>query len=289
MNENSPPGDFAHDIKDGIRQGIDWIVLGTRMVLDRKSLWFGMTAVYFVFAFLLKLIPFMGDLLLILITPMLLAGVVRGRAQEGHSGQTGEAGAAPTPFQAWIAGPVQELLRIFTQEEEHTREGTPADLGTNKAFDAVLLGIITLGLAMLVKITGYLLIGGSMVSGLAASQMSTPQPGTLFGMLVVAVLYAILAMALIYSVPLTVLGNRQPLAAISDSFSLCRKNAPALLTLTAPFFIVYLVILAAFAEHRGLGYLLVLSVGFVTLPLFIASAFSSYLKLFPSLPPAARR
>jgi len=274
MNENSPPGDFAHDTKGGIRQGIDWIVLGARMVLDRKSLWFGMTAVYFVFAFLLKLIPFMGDLLLILITPMLLAGVVRGRAQESHSGQTAEAGAAPTLFQAWVAGPVQELLSIFIQED--------------KVFGAMLLGIITLGLAMLVKITGYLLIGGSMVSGLAASQMSTPQPGTLLGMLVVAVLYAILAMALIYSVPLTVLGNRQPLAAISESFSLCRKNAPALLTLTVPFFIVYLVILAAFAEHRGLGYLLVLSVGFVTLPLFIASAFSSYLKLSPSLPPAAR-
>jgi len=274
MNENSPPGDFAHDTKGGIRQGIDWIVLGARMVLDRKSLWFGMTAVYFVFAFLLKLIPFMGDLLLILITPMLLAGVVRGRAQESHSGQTAEAGAAPTLFQAWVAGPVQELLSIFIQED--------------KVFGAMLLGIITLGLAMLVKITGYLLIGGSMVSGLAASQMSTPQPGTLLGMLVVAVLYAILAMALIYSVPLTVLGNRQPLAAISESFSLCRKNAPALLTLTVPFFIVYLVILAAFAEHRGLGYLLVLSVGLVTLPLFIASAFSSYLKLSPSLPPAAR-
>lgn len=274
MNENSPPGDFAHDTKGGIRQGIDWIVLGARMVLDRKSLWFGMTAVYFVFAFLLKLIPFMGDLLLILITPMLLAGVVRGRAQESHSGQTAEAGAAPTLFQAWVAGPVQELLSIFVQED--------------KVFGAMLLGIITLGLAMLVKITGYLLIGGSMVSGLAASQMSTPQPGTLLGMLVVAVLYAILAMALIYSVPLTVLGNRQPLAAISESFSLCRKNAPALLTLTVPFFIVYLVILAAFAEHRGLGYLLVLSVGFVTLPLFIASAFSSYLKLSASLPPAAR-
>ena len=78
MNENSPPGDFAHDTNGGIRQGIDWIVLGSRMVLDRKPLWFGMTAVYFVFAYLLNLIPFMGDLLLILITPMLLAGVVWG-------------------------------------------------------------------------------------------------------------------------------------------------------------------------------------------------------------------
>jgi hypothetical protein len=280
MNENPPPGDFTQNTNGGIKLGIDWIVLGVRTVLDRKSLWFGMTAVYFVLGFLLKLIPFMGDLLLILITPMLLAGVVWGRAQENRPEPIEEAGAAsppppPDPFQAWVTGPARELLRIFTQED--------------KVFGAVLLGIITLGLAMLVKITGYLLIGGSMVSGLAASQLSAPQTGALLGMLVVAVLYVLLAMALYYSVPLTVLGNRQPLAAISDSFSLCRKNALAVLTLSAPFFIVYLVIVAAFAEDRWLGYLLVISVGFVTLPVFIASALGGYLGLSSSLPPAAQR
>jgi hypothetical protein len=278
MNENLPPENFTQIKNGGIRQGIDWIVLGVRMVLDQKPLWFGMTAVYFVLGFLLKLIPFMGDLLLILITPMLLAGVVWGRAQKNHAGQTGEAGAGltatPGVFQSWFMGPAQELMRIFTQED--------------LAFGAVLLGIITLGLSMLVKFAGDLLIGGSMVSGLAASELSAPQPGTILGMLVVAVLYVLLAMALFYSVPLTVLGNRQPLAAIAESFSLCRQNAPALIILAIPFFIVYLVILAAFAENHWLAYPLLLSVGFVLLPVFVASALSSYLGLAPSLPAAAK-
>ena len=67
------------------------------------------------------------------------------------------------------------------------------------------------------------------------------------------------------------------------------KNALAVLTLNIPFFTVYLVILAAFAEYHWLGYLLVLSVGFVLLPIFIASALGSYLGLAPSLPPATPR
>src|SRR3989344_6911204 len=96
----------------GLVQGKNWIACGRRMVLEQKSLWYGMTVVYFILGFVLKLIPFMGDLLLILISPMLLASVVWGRAQEPYT----EPAAKPAPsrapqalFQAWIAQPAQEL------------------------------------------------------------------------------------------------------------------------------------------------------------------------------------
>lgn len=262
----------------GLSQGKAWIACGRRLVLEQKSLWYGMTLVYLVLGFVLKLIPFMGDLLLILITPMLLAGVVWGRAQENHA----ESAPKPVPsspaqalFQTWIVQPAQELMRIFTQED--------------KMFAAILLGIVTLGLAMLVKIIGYLLVGGSMLSGLAASQMGMAQITTLLGMALVAVLSVLLAMGLFYSVPLTVLANRQPLAAISESFSACRENAVALLTLTAPFFLVYLVIMVAFAKSHWLGYLLLFSVGVLALPIFVAAVYCSYLTLYPPNPPGFRR
>ncbi len=278
MKKNPPSGGIAPAAHGGMRRGVDWIVLGLRSVQEHKPLWFGMTAIYFVLGFVLKLIPFMGDLLLVLISPMLLAGVVCARVQENQGKQTAEAGAAPPSrpglFQAWIAEPTQELLGIFTRED--------------KVFGAVLLGIITLGLTVMVDITNDLLVGGSMISGLAASQMIAPQTVTLVGMLVVAILYVILAMGLFYCVPLTMLGKRQPLAAIAESFFLCRDNAVALLTLTLPFFIIYLVILAAFAEQHWLGYLLVVTAGFVLLPVFIASALGSYLGLAPAPRPAAR-
>ncbi len=257
----------------GAGQGKDWIACGRRMVLKQKSLWYGMTAVYFILGFVLKLIPFMGDLLLILITPMLLAGVVWGRAQEQYAEPVAmprSTSPAMMYFQTWIAQPAQELMRIFIQED--------------KMFGAVLLGIVTLGLAMLVKIIGYLLVGGSMLSGLAASQMGMAQITTLLGMGLVAVLSLLLAMGLLFSVPLTVLANKQPLAAISESFSVCREKAMALLALTVPFFLVYLVILLAYAKSHWLGYLLLISVGFLALPVFVAAVYCSYQTLYPSSP-----
>lgn len=262
----------------GLGQGTTWVACGWRMVLEQKSLWYGMTAVYFIFGFMLKLIPFMGDLLLILITPMLLASVVWGRAQE----RLAEPAVMPVSsqpalalFQIWIAQPAQELMRIFAHEE--------------KMFGAVLLGIVTLGLAMLVKIIGYLLVGGSMLSGLAASQMGAARVTTLLGMGLVAVLSLLLAMGLLFSVPLTVLGNKQPLAAISESFSVCREKAVALLALTVPFFLIYLVILLAYAKSHWLGYLLLVSVGFLALPIFVAAVYCSYLTLYPPSPSNIRK
>lgn len=273
MNMHSSSNNDNGNANTGLGQGQAWIACGQRLVLEQKSLWYGMTAVYFVLGFVLKLIPFMGDLLLTLITPMLLAGVVWGRAQENHA----EPAPKPEPsspvqalFQAWIAQPAQELMRIFTQED--------------KMFAAILLGIVTLGLAMLVKIAGYLLIGGSMLSGLAASQMGMAQITTLLGMVLVAALSVLLAMGLFYSVPLTVLANRQPLAAISESFSACRENARSLLVLVVPFFLVYLVILVAYANSHWLGYLLLFSMGVLALPVFVAAVYCSYLALYPPNP-----
>jgi hypothetical protein len=267
VSEFPAPENRAPNSVSGIRQGLAWIAEGRRLVRQDGSLWLGMTVVYFLLGFLLKLIPFMGDLILTLMTPMLLAGVVWGAAYENHAGRNQAPLSEPALFQTWIARPARELLRIFTRED--------------KVFGAVLLGIVTLGLDMLVKIAGYLLVGGSMLTGLMETQAGTPPFTAMLGMLTVAILYLILAMGLFYSVPLTVLGNRQPLAAIAESFSVCRRYPVPMLTLSLPFFLVYLVIMMVFARNHWLGDLLVISAGLVTLPVFIASAYRSYLTLYP--------
>jgi hypothetical protein len=158
-----------------------------------------------------------------------------------------------------------------------------------KMFDAVLLGIVTLGLVMAVKIIGYLLIGGSMISGLAADLAGGMTFATLLGMVLVTGLSVLLGMGLLYSVPLTVLGKRQPLDSISESFTASRAHAKPLLALVAPFFLVYVVILAAFASSPWLGSLLTVSVGLLALPLFIAAVYCSYLTLFPAKPSDPQR
>jgi hypothetical protein len=270
MSNGSSPDRTAPEENRGTGQGIAWIVQGWHLVQEQPPLWFGMATIYLVLGFTLKLIPFMGDLLLVLITPMLLASVVAVLAQEKsavHQNVNAKASSMPALFQAWLAQPAQDLVSIFTRDD--------------KVFGAVLLGIVTLGLAMLVNITGYILIGGSMVSGLTAGQLNASQITTVLGMLVVAILYLVLAMGLLYSVPRTVLGNRPLFEAIAESFSTCRHYAVPLLTLVAPFFVIYLGIIAAFAKNHWLGYLLVFSAGGVALPVFVASIYCSYLALYP--------
>jgi hypothetical protein len=277
MSNGASPDKTAPEENRGTGQGIAWIVQGWHLVWEQPPLWFGMAAIYLIFGFTLKLIPFMGDLLLVLVTPMLLAGVIAGLAQEknaAHQHAKGDASSMPALLQAWLVHPAQELVSIFIRED--------------KIFGAILLGIVTLGLAMLVKITGYLLIGGSMVSGLTAGQMNASQTTTVLGMLVVVILYLVLAMGLLYSVPRTVLDSRPPFEAIAESFSACRDNAVPLLTLAAPFFVVYLGIIAVFANNHWLGYLLIFSAGGIALPVFVASVYCSYLALYPpghSTPP----
>jgi len=263
-------GFSADKIAPEINRGTSWIVQGGQLVLIQPPLWFGMAAIYLVLGFILKLIPFMGDLLLVLVSPMLLAGVVTGLARDKsavHQNGDSPSPSMPVWLQAWLMQPAQELVSIFTRED--------------KVFGAVLLGIVILGLAMLVKITGYLLIGGSMVSGLTAGQFNAPQITTVLGMLGVVILYLVLAMGLLYSVPRAMLGSRTPFEAIADSFSACRRHAVPLLTLTVPFLVVYLGIVAAFANNHWLGYLLVFSAGVIALPVFVASVYCSYLALFP--------
>jgi hypothetical protein len=277
MSEGEPStaGTTRHD-GNPVLLARGWIACGWRLLQEQQSLWYGMAALYMILGFLLTLIPFMGHLLLILVTPMLLAGVIWGRA---HPEEVEPAAAPSSPaqalFQTWVALPAQELMRIFARED--------------KIFAAVLLGIVTLGLVMAVKIVGYLFIGGSMISGLAAGQSAGTQLTTLAGMLLVAGLSVALGMALLYSVPLTVLGNRQPLDAIPESFSTCRANAKSLLALVAPFFLVYVAIMTAFANHPWLGTLLLISVGLLALPLFIAAVYCSYLALFPRNPSSLQK
>lgn len=263
----SAPVDDSNTSSAGLDQAWAWIACGRRLVRQQPSLWYGMAAVYFALAFLLKLIPLGGTLLLILLTPMLLAGVLWGqelvRGAEPRPAPSNTSAAAL--FQGWVARPAQELLRIFSHEE--------------KVYPAVLLGIVTLGLVIFVLIPRDWLVGGSMISGLAAAGAGTAS--LLFLKIpLVAALYVLLAMGLLFSVPLTVIGERLPLASIAESFSACRAHARPLLALAAPFFLVYLVILVAFAKAHWLGYLLTFSAGLLALPLFVASIYCSYLALF---------
>ena len=272
MNEIPTPTDTAATLKGPLAQTKDWVSCGWQRVQQQKPLWFGTTAVYFILAFLLKLIPFMGSLVLVLITPMLLGGfLIAVRAQTSPAAPATD---FPMLFRAYLVEPGRALFQIFSDAE--------------KIFPATLLCILTLGLVLLVISAGYLTVGGSMISGLTASDLHATKTPLLVGMLIMSVLNLMLTMGLLYSVPLTLLNSRLPLDAITESFTTCARNALSLALLGIVFFVPYLLIVMAFNHSHWLGYLLLLSLGFATVPVFVASVYCSYLTFYPESSPATQ-
>jgi uncharacterized membrane protein len=104
------------------------------------------------------------------------------------------------------------------------------------------------------------------------------------GMVIVVTLYVLLAMSVFFVVPLTLFQDREPMAALAESFLACHRNALALLLFATLFFLPYLAILLVFSVSHWLGYLLSFSVGFLLLPTFIAGSYCSYQALYPPAP-----
>jgi hypothetical protein len=264
-------------------QGRVWLACGFAAVERNTEHWVGMTLTYFAIAVGLKLIPFVGDLLLILITPLLLAGALVSARAQSEVVPTPETVSEPlSPGRAaWQAhdwkrlvdvtllAPARALFQIFGREEY--------------LFPAIFLCILTLGTVMVVGIMEYLLTGGSIISGLAASSLSAPLSTVLvLRMLVLVALYIVLAMALLYLVPLTLFDGLTPMAAMAESFTACRHNAGALLWFFGAFLVPCIVILYVFALWHIAGYVLVFTLGLLAMPVFVAGAWCSYRTLYRS-------
>jgi hypothetical protein len=241
-----------------------WMREGWDRLHREPARWVGMTLVFFAIAMALKRIPFLGNFVLVLISPIMLAGAllaVRANA----------AIATPQDAKQWFhvltLDGARELFQVFRREDH--------------AFAIVIVCIVTLGLVVLVNIPELLITGGSIVSGLAGVSLVGPlRPGMIVGIVFVIALYLLLSMALIYVVPLTLFGNRQPVPAVAESFRTCIAHRMALAVFVAPFVAINLVIMIAFNVENWVGYLLLLSLGVATLPVFVIGLNASYRTLF---------
>lgn len=263
-------------IKVGPPEGLAWIACGWNQVRHNPELWLGMALVYFLIALALKLIPFMGNLVLILISPLLLAGALTAARANPAPGSPPPAAAARSEklryvLSRYLQQPARQLFQLCTRED--------------KVFSLIIVCILALGLVMVVGIAEYLLTGGSIISGLTSSKLAAPlRPMFVIGMVIVVTLYVLLAMSVFFVVPLTLFQDREPMAALAESFLACHRNALALLLFATLFFLPYLAILLVFSVSHWLGYLLSFSVGFLLLPTFIAGSYCSYQALYPPAP-----
>lgn len=248
----------------GAGRAFDWLRAGYRLMHGAPRMWFGMTLIYFLIAAVLRLIPFMGGLVLILISPWLLAGTLTGAREPGAPPAAGPRG--------WIESLLLMPMRRFVQptRDEH------------RLAALAIACIVVFGFALLIRIVEELFLkGGAMATGLAATGLA-PRMGAGFAIaaVIVAVAYLMLLMAVYYLVPLVLFRGRAPIEAMMESFRTCLHNAGAWILLMGIFFIPYALIVFAYAWMPWTGLLLTLTLGFLLVPLFVATSFASFEALF---------
>lgn len=246
-----------------------WIRDAWAQVQKDLPLWVGMAVLYFAFAIALKRIPFLGNLVLILLTPLPFAGALLA--------------ARDTLTARKVRIPEKPLARIEFFAGRPLAAMGRALQDTDQVLRLMLACILTLGVAMVVGMIEYLLTGGSLVSGLAGARyVDAPlRPRALIGGAVVIVFYALLVMALHFLVARIVFHKRDAVSAITESFNLWRHNARRLVLFTAPFLLPVIVISLAFSTSatHWLGYLLLFTLGAVALPVFIVGSYCAYVAI----------
>ncbi len=247
-------------VRNARTQARAWFACARALVERDRLLWLGMAALYLLLAVALKRIPFVGNLLLVLVSPLLLAGALLS-AREASADARG-----------WWR-PLRALTRALADE------ATLVPL--------LLVCIVTLGVVLATVIVEYLLTGGSVLSGLAAAGLAGPlRPSMLIAALLVSALYVVLGMTLLFLVPLTVLGQRPVFPAMAESLRACVRHALPLAAFAAGFVVLALALSAVFLVSGGawLGYPLLFTLGLVGLALFVAGLYCSYRTLFEHAP-----
>ncbi|MHB8345669.1 MAG: hypothetical protein ACYDHM_00540 [Acidiferrobacterales bacterium] len=253
---------------NGARRGWSWIAEGWSLMRQDWMLWLVMTFVYMVIALALKMIPFIGVLILILISPAMLAGVLHGahdlEAQVRGAKVGNERGA-----RGHLHRSVRQLFSGFSREAE--------------LLPIMVISTLTLSAAVVIEILAQLLkVGGpalpAMLAGSVGPAIWLP---ALASLLIVLALQVALAMAIFYAVPLVLFKKEYPLSAIEKSFRACRHNALPLVAFGLPFALISTVAdLLYFALDYPADYLALFVLGLITLPFFVSGLYRSYQDAF---------
>jgi hypothetical protein len=281
MTDYSDQSASLSSASHGIATTRRWISEAWQVFLRDPLLWIGLAVIYFLAAILLKRIPFMGNLVLVLLTPIPLAGMLLLARTLTES--PGTPPALPAGWRERLGFFVQRPLTVFGSALKEEGFGFPL----------ALICIVVLGLTMVVIIVEIMLAGGSALSGITGTRYSAGplRITTQIGIGVALVLYSLLVMTLFHLIPLVLFRRELVVSALVESLRAWRR-APLPLALYLLLFLVpYALIAITFARSatHWLGYLLVFSAGTVLLPLFVIGIYLSYHTLHGKTPAAGVR
>ena len=254
-----------------------WIQSGIVLFFKKPGLWLSMSMVYLAIALVLDAIPFIGWLILVLFTPLLMFGALTvAHALAGPGGLPPEPSAMAsepgfTRVRGYFARVARRLFQGFSDED--------------RMMPIMVISTLLLGGVVMIKILAQLLkVGGAALPAMLSGSIGPALWLTaLLGLLIVLSLEALLLMGFLYTVPLIAFKREHPLPSIQRSFRAALNNLGA--------FSIFVTLFAVLGEVARLlflklifpyDYLAFLFIGMLALPIFISALHASYLDLFTS-------
>lgn len=270
--------------------GLTWIKRGGVLFWQQPGLWLGMSFVYLVIALILGAIPFIGWLILVLFTPVLMFGALSIAQALAGPGLPPEPPLPTTPNESKLNRLGLRVREYFLRAARRLFVGFAEE---EKMMPIMVISTLLLGGVVMVKILAQLLkVGGAALPAMLSGSIGPSVWLTaLLGLLIVVSLEALLLMAFLYTVPLIAFHRDHPLPSIEKSFRAATHNLGAFFVFVGIFALIGQVMHLLFLKLQfPYDYLAFLTVGLIALPVFIAGLHASYLDLFtPTAQPSAEQ
>jgi hypothetical protein len=261
------------------KNGWGWVMRGMAMFRMEPTLWLAMAFVYLAMAIVLGQIPFIGWLILVLLTPLFMLGALS--VAQALAGPGLPASALPTPPAGLNVRTWANYLRdLLTRAARRLFQGFADE---DKLLPVMVISTLLLGGVVVVRILAQLLkVGGAALPAMFSGSVGpTVWITAVIGLVVVLTLETLLLMAFLYTVPLILFRREHPLPSIESSFTGALHNLGA--------FAIFISVFAVTGETLRIlfllfvfpfDYLAFFFVGLVALPVFIAGLNASYQDLF---------
>jgi uncharacterized membrane protein len=240
-----PPDNAAHGFAPEGRsvdagRAIEWLKAGWEYFLKNPGIWIAMTVVVMVISVVLGMIPFVGQLALNFLMPIIAAGLLLG-------------------CKALRDGVELRFDHLFAGFRQNTGE-------------LIMVGVYYLVGTIVIMLATFLVGGSAAFTGAMMGHgagMGVAAGGFLLAMLIMLALMVPLVMAVWFAPALVVFRNVAPMPAMKASFAACLKNMLPFLV----FGIIVMVLGFVASLPLFLGWL-------VLLPVLVGAHYSSYLDLF---------
>ncbi len=234
--------------------GWAWIVAGWQVFAQAPGIWIAILLIYLGISVVLSLIPFVGGLAYMLLSPVLAGGMLYGAA-------------------ALARGESLEIAHLFRGFQDQERMGP-----------LILLGLISLAGYVLMALVVIVFMGGGLLMGATLDSTGAIVPPEAMGgliagaglvaLLIILVILFLMTMALFYGIPLVMLAGQNAWPAMQDSIAASWINMAPLLV----FGLIYLVLAIVAAIPFGLGFL-------ILGPVTVGAIYTSYQDVFGDAAP----